>query len=801
MLKNYFTVALRTILKHKFFSAINIVGLAIGLTVCLLVGMYVSDDLGYDKFHRDADNIYRIALMGKLGDQEINSTTSCSPMADALVQEVSGVEAATRIWQRRNTVIRNEDKSFMEQHVLMVDSNFFQFFSFNLIEGDPAKVLMEPNTIVITAELAKKYFGNEAAVGKMLNVGDDDQAYKVTGICEPAPGNSHIKFDVLLSGSHGDFFRRPEWTNNSLHTYYRKNANVTATEIDKRLEPVTIRNVGVELERFLGMNFETFVKNGGKYGYFSFPMTDTHLHASALDHDIAVHSDIKYVYVLGAIGIFVLLIACINFMNLSTARSAGRAKEVGLRKTLGSFRSHLVSQFLAESMIYTIIAAAISFVAVYALLPSFNLLSGKELTFQSLLAGPFLIGTFALILIVGLIAGSYPAFYLTSFNAVEVLKGKVRAGAKSKGIRSFLVVFQFWISIVLIICTGVVFQQLRYMQDKNLGLDKHNVLILRNMSRLDKNREAFKDALLQNSSIEAASYSNNIFPGVSSNSVFRADGTAEDKILGSYWADHDHQKVMKFELAMGRYYSKDFPSDSTACIINEATAKEFGWSDPLNKRIISFQGNSPDTLTVIGVAKDFNYETLKSQVRPLIIGLSNVNQTLQIRYKGSPQDAIAGAEELWKKYASGEPFEYVFLDESFDEIFREEQRLGRLATVLTGLAILVACMGLFGLAAFMAEQRTKEIGIRKVMGASVTNLSMLLSKEFMILVGVAFVLAIFPAWYVMSGWLQSFAFRIDLPIWIFVVSGIVAALVAWLTISYQAIKAAVANPINSIRYE
>jgi putative ABC transport system permease protein len=763
--------------------------------------MYVSDDLSYDKFHRNADNIYRIALSGKLGDQEINSTTSCTPLADALVQEVSGVESATRIWQWRNTVIRNEDKSFMEPNVMMVDSNFFQFFSFNLLEGDPTKVLMEPNSIVVTQPIAEKYFGKESAVGKMLNVGDDNQAYKVTGICEAPPGNSHIKFDVLLAGSHGDFFRQTVWTNNSIHTYYRKNANVTAADIDKKLEAITIRNVGVELERFLGMNFETFVKNGGKYGYFSFPMTNTHLYASDLDHDIAVHSDIKYVYVLGAIGIFVLLIACINFMNLSTARSAGRAKEVGLRKTLGSFRSHLISQFLAESMIYTIIAATISLLAVYGLLPAFNLLSGKELAFNELLTGPFVAGMLALILIVGLIAGSYPAFYLTSFNAVEVLKGKVRAGAKSKGIRSFLVVFQFWISIVLIICTGVVFQQLRYMQEKNLGLDKHNVLVLRNMSRLDKGREAFKESLLQHSSIESASYSNNIFPGVSNNSVFRADGTVEDKILGCYWADHDHQKVMKFELTMGRYYSKDFPTDTTACIINEATVKEFGWTDPLNKRIISYQGNSPDTLTVIGVARDFNYETLKSQVRPLIIVLSEVNNTLQIRYKGGAQEAIAGAEELWKKQANGEPFEYVFLDESFDEIFREEQRLGKLATVLTGLAILVACMGLFGLAAFMAEQRTKEIGIRKVMGASVANLSMLLSKEFMILVGVAFLLAIFPAWYVMNGWLESFAFRIELPIWVFALSGGVAALVAWLTISYQAIKAAVANPINSIKYE
>jgi putative ABC transport system permease protein len=623
----------------------------------------------------------------------------------------------------------------------------------------------------------------------------------VTGICAPPPHNSHFKFDAVLSGSNEDFFRREEWTNNSLYTYYRKNPNVSVADIDTKLEAITIKNVGRELEKFLGTSFETFVKNGGKYAYFSFPMTDTRLHTAHLDHDAAQQSDIKYVYVLGAIGLFVLLIACINFMNLATARSAGRAKEVGLRKTLGSFRSHLISQFLAESIMYTLIAGVVSLIAVYGLLPYFNFLSGKELTFIALLEGPFLMAVVALVLMVGLIAGSYPAFYLTSFNAVEVLKGKLRAGAKSKGIRSGLVVFQFAISIALLICTGVVFEQLTYMQEKNLGLDKQNVIILRNLGRLDKNQESFKQAILGESNIEAASFSNNIFPGVSNNSVFREDGTQADRILGSYWADYDHQKVMKFEMAEGRFFSRDFPSDSSACVINEATVKEFGWATGLNRKIVTFSGAKPDTLTVVGVTKDFNFESLKAQVRPLFINLAVTSNSLQIRYTGSPKDAVATTETLWKKYASGEPFEYVFLDENFDEIFREEQRLSTLATVLTGLAILVACMGLFGLAAFMAEQRTKEIGIRKVMGASVSSLSMMLSKEFMILVGVAFIIAVVPAWYFMSAWLDTFAFRIDLPIWIFMLSGLLAAVVAWLTISFQAIKAAVANPINSIRYE
>lgn len=420
---------------------------------------------------------------------------------------------------------------------------------------------------------------------------------------------------------------------------------------------------------------------------------------------------------------------------------------------------------------------------------------------MEVLTAPFLTAMIVLVLAVGMIAGSYPAFYLTSFNAVEVLKGRLRAGTRSKGIRSSLVVFQFAVSIVLIICTGVVFEQLTYMQEKNLGLDKHNVLILQNTSRLNSNKESFKQALLQQNHVEAASFSNNVFPGVSNNSVFRVDGTEQDRLLGNYWADHDHQKVMRFEMAAGRYYSKEYATDSSACIINEAAVREFGWEDALHKKIITYNSEQPDTLTVIGVVKDFNFESLKAQVRPLVISLSPSSNTLQIRYSGSPKEAIAATEEQWKKFAPGEPFDYVFLDQNFDEIFREEQRLSTLSTVLTGLAIFVACMGLFGLAAFMAEQRTKEIGIRKVMGASVSSLSLMLSKEFMILVGIAFIMAVVPAWYFMRSWLDTFAYRIDLPVWIFVISGVLAALVAWATISYQSIKAAIADPIKAIRYE
>jgi putative ABC transport system permease protein len=488
-------------------------------------------------------------------------------------------------------------------------------------------------------------------------------------------------------------------------------------------------------------------------------------------------------------------------MNLSTARSASRAKEVGLRKTLGSVRAKLIFQFLSESFVYTLGGTLIALAGVYLLLPSFNLLSGKQLTFEIMFT-PVVMGcVVAIFLGVSLLAGSYPAFYLTSFNPVDVLKGKVKAGMKSKGIRSLLVVVQFTISIALIISTMIVFNQLNYLQEKNIGLDKQNVMVLRNTSRLGNNRDAFRESLNNQTGIVKASYTNNVFPGVNNTTVFRTAGTTQDRILGTYYADYDHLSVLKMELALGRFFSKDFPSDSSACVLNEAAVKELGWSDPLNEKLTSFDGPKPTDLKVVGVVKDFNFESFKVNVRPIVIQLTPRGSNLLIRYDGNPQNAVASVEAHWKKHAVNEPFEYVFLDENFDRLFREEQRLGKVFTAMTGIAIFVACLGLMGLASFTAEQRTKEIGIRKVMGASVSSVSAILSREFMILVAISFVVASGLAWYAMDSWLGTFAYRIELGPAVFIIGGLMAAIIAWLTVSFHFIKAARSNPSDSLRYE
>lgn len=801
MIRNYIVVALRNIIKHKFYSVLNIAGLAFGLAACFLIGFYIYDELTYDRFHKDYQNIYSIGLHGRIGGQEIFTASSSPPLAQAIATSIPGVEQSVRMRTWKNIVMKYDEKAFTESEVLLVDSNFFEFFSFRLLEGDSETALKEPNTMVITKETAVRYFGSEPALGKIVIVGNNREAFKITGVAEQAPANSQIRYDFLLSSASDSNMKNGQWTNNGLYTFYRKNPQTTVADVDAQLRDLTLKHAGPEFEEGLGVDFKEFEKQGGIYAYFSYPMTDKHLYMVHLADGLTPSSDIKYVYIIGAVGIFILLIACINFMNLSTARSASRAKEVGLRKTLGSARSKLVAQFLAESFVYVLAAMVIAVLAVYLLLPSFNLLAGKELSFITIFQAPVWTSMIVVFLVVALLAGSYPAFYLTSFNPVEVLKGKARSGMKSKGIRSTLVVVQFSISIMLIISTMVVYNQLDYLQERNIGLDKQNVLIIRNTSRLANNRDAFREALNTQTGIQHTSYTNNVFPGVNNTTVFRAEGSPQERIMGTYYADYDHLPLLKMELLQGRNFSKDFPSDSSACILNEAAVKELGWDTPLAEKLINFEGGSPETMNVVGVVKDFNFESFKTNVRPMVIRLTNTANNLLIRYEGKASDVVNTVEGVWKKTAANEPFEYTFLDQNFEALFKEEQKLGQLFTVLSGIAIFVACLGLMGLASFTAEQRTKEIGIRKVMGASVSSVSAMLSREFMLLVGVSFVIASALAWYLMDKWLSDFAYCIELSPLLFLLAGVLAAGIAGLTVSFHFIRAARSNPSQALRYE
>jgi putative ABC transport system permease protein len=801
MFKNYFLVAIRNMNKHKFFSAINIFGMTTGITACMLIFLYISDELSYDRFHARADHMYRVNLYGKISGQDIHTSTTCPPMAAALVAEIPEVEEATRIDSYGQSSIKYGDIAFIEDKMFYADSNFFQFFDYKLLLGDARTALKEPRSIVMTEDLAHKYFGEEPALGKMVVIGNENETFKVTGVCENAPTNSHLVFNVLLSASSADFLRKTMWLNNSLYTYLVLNKGASIEAVHAKLRGLAERHVGPEMERFLGKSMKQLEAEGGQFGYTTIAVPDIHLR-STMQHEIEPVGNLLYVYFFGGVGAFIIVIACINFMNLSTARSAGRAKEVGLRKTLGSLRGQLVRQFLSESLLYSAVAVIMALAACYLLLPSFNLLAGKTLQMELLYTPTFIASALALIVVVGFIAGSYPAFYLTSFSPVEVLKGKVRSGMRSKGVRSSLVVFQFALSIFLIIFTIVVYQQITFMQERNLGMDKHNLLIINNAWKLDKNQVSFKNTLLEQTGIVDASFTNNNFPGVNNTTVFKASGSEQDHIMGVYYADVDNQRTMRFEMKEGRFFSADSPADTLGIILNEAAVKEFGFEKPLEEEIL-YNDNEDglERLKVIGVYKDFNFESLRDKVRPLAIRFTRTAGRLMVRYEGDPTKAIATIEKLWKTQTENEPIQYSFMDQNFDRLFRSEQRMGQVFGVFSALAIFIACLGLFALAAFTAEQRTKEIGIRKAMGASMPSLIVLLSKEFTRLVLIAFVPAALAGWYIASGWLQGFEYRVEISPLIFVGSGLAAITIAWVTVGYQSIKAAGTNPVNSLRYE
>jgi putative ABC transport system permease protein len=801
MLKNYLKLSIRNILKHKFFSAINILGMTIGITACLLLVLYVADELSFDRFHSSVDRMYQVGLHGKIGGQDIRTSNTCPPLSQALTEEVPGVAASTRIAGFfGQPVVKYGDKAFTEEKVFLADSNFFNFFSFKLLEGDPETALQEPNSVVLTESVVTKYFATEPAMGKLITVGNDNKSYKVTGISADCPANSHFRYAMLLSSASADYLQTNVWLNNYLYTYFILTEGTSVADVEAKFPGLVVKYVGPEIEKFMGVTLKAMEEQGGEYGYYTTKVSDIHLRSTSRD-SIEPPGNILYVYFFAGIGLFIIIIACINFMNLSTARSAGRAKEVGLRKTLGSLRGQMVRQFLAESMIYSLVAVLLALVLCYLLLPQFNLLSGKQLGMEVLKSPVFISAILVLIIFVGFVAGSYPAFYLTSFNAVEVLKGKVRAGVKSKGVRSTLVVLQFAISIFLIIFTGVVYQQITFMQERNLGIDKHNILRVNNTGRLGNNQDAFRNALDAQTGIKSASYTNANFPdGGNNTTVFKTASSEQDHIMMIYNADYNHQEVLKFELKEGRYFSKDFPSDSSAILINEAAVKEFGFKNPLQEELI-YNDDRVEKLRIIGVFKDFNFESLKMEVRPLAIRLTDKSGQLLIRYEGKASDAVGRVEKLWKQLAANEPFDYEFMDQNFDALFRSEQRMGEVFTIFSGLAIFIACLGLFALAAFTAEQRTKEIGIRKAMGATTFGLAVLLSREFTKLVLVAFVPASVVAWFVVHKWLSAFAYRVEISPLIFVGSGVIALFVAWLTVSFQSIKAASSNPVQSLRYE
>jgi putative ABC transport system permease protein len=802
MIKNYLKTALRIMLRQKGYSAINIAGLSLGIAASLLIILYVADEISYDRFHKDGHRIYRIGFLGRLNGNDFNMAVSPAPVADAIVNEIPQVESACRFGLWRTQPMSYEDKLFTEGYMLVADSNFFDFFTFKMVAGDPKTALKGTNKVVITESAAKRYFGDENPLGKIILRGGEKKTTEVTGVVQDPPSNSHIQFDMILSGESWDYLRtNTQWTSNNIYTYFKLREGADLAAVKTHMDQMVQKNMGTELEKFLGLTFKQFKEQGNNVGLFTQLITDIHL-KSNLTEEIIPNGNLQYVYIFIAIAAFIILIACINFMNLSTARSANRAKEVGVRKSIGAFRSRLMAQFLSESMIYSFLSTFIALILMIALLNPFNTLAGKTLTL-SLFINPLVIGGILLFaLFVGLLAGSYPAFYLTSFKPVEVLKGKVRSGFKNSKLRNSLVVFQFIISISLMLGSLVVYKQLKFMQEKNIGFDKENVVNLLHTWSLDKNAKAFKDEIATHPEFKGASYANKLPPNISWSSVYRSGGSEQDFLLQVYQVDHDHLNTMQFTMAQGRFFSRDFPTDTAAVILNETAYKMMGYKEMENQTVISFQNDKPEPLKLIGVIKDFNFESLRNSVKPMVILLgSEPNGEMAIRLSaGNTQAQVQLLESIWKKY-SNSAFEYSFLDQNFDALFRSEQRMSSIILIFTGLTIFIACLGLFGLATYVGEQRAKEISIRKVMGATMAQVSVLLFKDFTLLIAIAFCIAAPAGIYFMNNWLEGFAFHVGIDPWIVLISGLASLFIAMFTISFQSIKAARENPVKALKNE
>ena len=807
MFKNYFKIAFRNLWKNKGFSAINIFGLAIGLAICLLILFYVNNELGYDRYNTKADRIYRIDGELQFGGNHFVLAQIPDPMGPTLKQDYPEVEQYVRFRDHGGIMVKKGNQNVEEDKVIYTDSTLFSVFTLPMLHGDPSTALVEPNSVVINESTAKKYFNSTDVVGKTMVIGDTGN-YKITGVIKDIPKQSHFHYDFFIS-MYGQLspYEINQWTSNNFNTYIVLKKGADAKQLSGQLNGFVMRYVA-PLFQSMNLTPEKFAQQGNYLHYSLMPLTKIHLNSNKAG-ELEANGNIEYVYIFSLIAFFILLIACVNFMNLSTARSANRAKEVGVRKVLGSLRKNLIIQFLSESVLISFISLGLALIIAALLLPYFNQLSGKDMTLDLFLK-PWLLPTaILLMIIVGFIAGSYPAFYLSSFKPVQVLKGKLAKGFRSSWLRSGLVVFQFCISIILVIGTLVIYVQLNYIRNKDIGFDRSHVLIIKNTDALGRQAKVFEDEVKKINGVENATMTGYLpTSGWRSDSPLFPDATADTKnaVSTQIWRiDENYIPTLGMKIVKGRNFSTDFPTDSSGIIINEAAAKLFGFKDPLNRQLYYMNDFPKKELTkfhIIGVVKNFNFNTLREVVTPLCFLYEPQNSSVTFRvHSANIPHLISMIQDKFKSLAPEQPFSFSFMDEDFNKTYSNEERMGKISMAFSGLAILIASLGLLGLITFAAEQRAKEIGIRKVLGAKGTNIVSMLSKDFLKLVLIASVIAIPLAWWAMNKWLQGFAYRIQISWWILIGAALLAVFIALATIFYQAMKAAIANPVKSLRSE
>ncbi len=793
MLKNYLKITLRNLFRHKAFSFINIIGLAVGMACTILILLWVQDELSYEKFFKNADNTYLVLR----GDKSGMTAVTSKMLAPALKQELPEIKKSTSFMQLPESfqfLIQNGNKGF-EESVIMADSNFFRVFSYKFREGNPATALSSPNSIVITEEVAKKYFGSMNAMGRSLTVSafGGKTIMNVSGILENIPLQSHIQRQIILPSGwfHNIGINFDNWGDQSFHTYIQLENNGSVQDLPFKIKQCEIKNFPNQNTSYLS--------------YSLIPLAKIHLYGSNIKF-LETAGDIKYVQIFIAIAIIILLIASINYMNLSTALSLRRSKEVGIKKTVGANRNKLILQFLGESIILSFISYCIAILLVELLIPEFNFLTRKKLSISSFDLS-FVGFSFLFIIVTGLISGSYPAFFLSSFSPIHVLKGKFKLSSWNLFTRKGLVVFQFVTTVVIIVCTIIVFNQMSFIKNSNIGFDKENLLCIRMTGEANRKFDVLKNEFMKNPDIVNICRSEPVSSSITRTTSITWPGKPENEEK-HFWVlhtDYNLAATYKFQVILGRYFSRQFPTDKTgAFVINEAAVKSMGLKSPLNTEINVWGKNGK----IIGVIKNFHFASFHTAIEPLIFKMPEDNdqaarfRVITIRFNSkTPDNLISFLEKIWDKQIAGNPFDYYFYDASLNNQYFSEIRMSTIFKYFSFLSILIACLGLFGLVTISAEQRTKEIGIRKVLGASVSNVALIISRDFLILVLISNVIAWPVAYYFMNQWLQSFAYRINIEWWIFFLAGGIALLISLITISFQAIRAAVANPVESIRYE
>jgi len=797
MFRNYLKITFRNIKRQKGYSFINIAGLAIGLASCILIVSYILFELSFDKYHKNAHRIYRLAVDLNIGGHETQLAITDAPAAPALQKDYPEVLSTVRFFPLPKAPIRYENKQFFEERVIFADNSVFNVFSFPMIIGDPDRALETAYSVVLTEEMAGKYFAGDDPVGKILTFNNKDN-YTVTGIIKNVPENSHFTFDMLCSFQtlyNINKRRMNVWLNMDFYTYILLPENYDYRELESKFPAF--------IDKYMGK----FIKSaGGTLEYFLQPLTSIHLHSN-MEAELTGNGDITVVYIFMAIAVFILLIACINYMNLATARSSTRAGEIAMRKILGSDRRKLIKQFLGESLLYSLFSLGIAFILATLTIPAFRSITGKELNIQF----PLLIPGFLLIaLFVGVIAGSYPAFVLSSFRPLRVLKGFLKAGPAHSQFRNTLVVVQFVISITLLIGTGIIFNQLNYMKNKRLGFNKEHVVVLPIMdNRIAQSLELIKEGLISFKGIKSIGAASHIPGERPASHAFIPEGFSENQtqLMMDMNCDDDLITTLGMEIIAGRNFSEEYSSDNNgSIIINETAAKKYGWDEPVGKTIQALKGPDAGNMvkrTVVGVVKDFHMISMHRIIEPLYI--RNESGYFNYLFIRTGPGNIAGTMDFirkkWKEIDPDRPFEYLFLDETFNRQYKADERVREIFTYFTFFSILIACLGLFGLASFTASQRTKEIGIRKVLGASVAGIVIHISKDFIKWVILANIIAWPAAYFAINSWLQNFAYRTDISILLFIFAGILTLMIALITISFQAIKAARANPVIALKYE